>query len=225
VRNLLGGAGIDGAVATGAAAVIGALSLLRRSTFAFSMLVVPALVAGAVIVILGQPMRPRFFFFIAGAAAIFAGRGAGLIAQFAARQPRQLTLTLVSVTLLLIALSAPGLPRNYSVPKQDFDGAVRYLDGRMHDGVVVSAAGAACWPIENYYRRTDWPCVHSVDDLSRLLRAPEPVLVVYTLGEYIEDAQLRDRLRGACREIRRFPGTLGGGDMIVCDPRATMVAP
>ena len=219
LRNVFSGAGIIGAVATGIVAAIGALSFLRRQTLAFALLVVPAIVAGAAIVVLRQPMRPRFFFFIAGAAAIFAGHGVGVTAGWLSRGTARPATAVLAVTAVLVVLSAAGLPRNYRIPKQDFDGAVRYLELQSGDGVVVSAAGAACWPIERYYKKTGWPCVESVDELQSVLAVSQPVLVVYTLGDYIENPELRDRLRNACREVRRFPGTLGGGDMIVCDPR------
>lgn len=47
--------------------------------------------------------------------------------------------------------------------------------------------------------------------------ATSPVLIVHTLGAYIEDAQLRERVLNACEPMRTFPGTLGGGD-VVCRP-------
>ncbi len=75
---------------TALAAAIGALSLLWRRPLALALLVVPALVAGVALVVLGQPIRPRFFFFVAGAAAIFAGRGVGALAERFAR-PHQST--------------------------------------------------------------------------------------------------------------------------------------
>lgn len=225
LRNVFSGAGIAGAAATLVVATIGALSFLRKQTLAFALLVVPAMVAGAAIVVLGQPMRPRFFFFVAGAAAIFAGHGVGVTAGWLSHGSARPAAALLAVTAVLVVLSAAGLPRNYRIPKQDFDGAVRYLEMQSSNGVVVSAAGAACWPIEQYYEKADWPCVRSVDDLQSVLAVSQPVLVVYTLGDYIENPDLRDRLRQACREVRRFPGTLGGGDMIVCDPRLTVALP
>jgi hypothetical protein len=49
--------------------------------------------------------------------------------------------------------------------------------------------------------------------------APADVLVVYTLSDYIADAAVRARIRGECPERRRFPGTVGGGDIVVCQLR------
>ena len=117
-----------------------------------------------------------------------------------------------------VVFSTVGLRLNYRVPKQDFDGAVKYLEGEAARGAVIAAAAPACFPVERYYLKTDWPCLQSVDDLQSVLAAPQPVLVLYTLSDHIE-AGLRGRLRGNCAESRRFPGTLGDGDVVVCDPR------
>jgi mannosyltransferase len=222
LRSLVSGAGVIGALLTGLAAVIGALSLMWRKPLAFALLVVPALVAGLALVVLGQPIRPRFFFFVAGAAAIFAGRGVGAVADRLAR-PQHTAVFIAGGTALLVAFSAVGLRLNYQVPKQDFDGAVRYLEREAAAGAVIAAVVPACFPIERYYLKTDWPCLRDRADLEAVLATPRRVLVAYTLSDHIV-ADLRDRLRSSCAESRRFAGTLGDGDVVVCDPRSGAVA-
>jgi uncharacterized membrane protein len=217
LKSLISGAGVLGALLTALAAAIGALSLLWRRPLALALLVVPAVVAGVALVVLGQPIRPRFFFFLAGAVAIFAGRGLGALADRFGR-PHQSTAFIATGAALLVAFSAIGLRLNYRVPKQDFDGAVHLLESKAAGGTVIAAAAPACYPIERYYLKTDWTCLRSVTDLQSILVTPGPVLVLYTLSDYIEP-DLRLRLRTACAEFRRFPGTLGGGDVVVCDPR------
>ncbi len=219
LRNLLSGSGIVGALLTSLAAGIGALSFLRRDRFVFALLVVPAVVAGAVIVLLGQPIRPRFFFFMAGALAIFAGRGLGVIARIENPASTPTAATLAALTLAVVGAAAFALPRNYTIPKQNFEDAVRYLDGESAAGTVIGAAGPACFPVERYYAKVGWTCLTSVADLESLVRSNQRALVLHTLGDYIDDRPLRDRIRTTCREVRRWPGTLGGGDMVVCDPR------
>jgi mannosyltransferase len=217
LRSLISGAGVLGAMLTALAAAIGALSLLWRRPLAVALLVVPAGVAGVALVVLGQPIRPRFFFFVAGAVAIFAGRGLGALAGRFAR-PHQSTAFIVAGAALLVAFAAIGLRLNYRVPKQDFDGAVKYLEQEAAGGTVIAAAAPACYPIEQYYLITGWPCLRSLPDLQPVLATTGRVLVVYTLSDHIE-AGLRDRLRHSCAESRRFAGTLGDGDVVVCDPR------
>ena len=217
VRSLMSGSGVIGALLTALAAALGALSLLWRRPFELALLVAPTFVAGAAIVVLGYPMRPRFFFFAAGAVAIFAGRGVGVVAERLAR-PQQTLPVIAGVTALLVAFSSIGLRLNYRVPKQDFDGAVRYLEREAAGGTVIAAVVPACFPFERYYLKADWPCVRTNADLEAVLATPGRVLVAYTLSDHIVE-DLRDRLRSSCAESRRFAGTLGDGDVVVCDPR------
>ena len=224
VRNLLSGAGVPAAIAGGLFALAGVVSLWRRHPVPVALLVIPGVVTAATVVLLGQPLRPRFFFFLSGAAAIFVGRGLGVVAQIASRRlrlggDRPETTGLVACTVLIVAASAAALPRNYQLPKQDFAGAVRFLETEEAGGARILAAGPACWPVERYYDKA-WPCMGSTEELSaQLADAPGPILVLYTLGDYIDDAALRNRLGSDCGVVRAFAGTLSGGDMTVCDPR------
>jgi hypothetical protein len=155
LRSVLSGAGVPAALMGGVVALAGAISLTRRAPLAVALLVTPAGTAIAVVG-LGQPIRPRFFFFLAGAAAIFVGRGLGAVGHAIARlrtpDVRETPVAvIVSGTLLLVAASAAVLPRNYRVPKQDFDGAVRFLEQQEAEGASIAAAGPACYPIDRYF--------------------------------------------------------------------------
>jgi uncharacterized membrane protein len=223
IRNLLSGAGVPAAIAGGIIAFLGGLNLWRRQPLAVALLMVPAVVTGATVVLLHQPLRPRFFFFLSGAAAIFVGRGLGLVSETAARRfgwrgGRAVATGLIGCTVLLVAASAAALPRNYRLPKQDFDGAMRFLGTEEASGARIAAAGPACWPVENYFVKS-WPCLRSAAQLREWTAAAGDVRVLHTLGDYIEDPELRLDLQTNCGLVRSFPGTLGGGDMVVCDPR------
>jgi hypothetical protein len=47
------------------------------------------------------------------------------------------------------------------------------------------------------------------------------VFIVYTLADYMDDLQLRENLLARCPLVRRFSGTLGGGDINICERRST----
>ena len=224
LRNFLSGSGMIATVVTLLVSGLGALSLLRLRPLAFALLFTPVLITAAALAAFGQPIRPRFFFFVAGAAAICAGRGIELIAERLTREPQHTTRYLVAGTALLVALAAAGLPRNYRVPKQDFDAAVRYLEDQAAGGAVIAAAGPGCYPVEQYYGKADWACLRSVGDLQSMRAVRSQVFVMYTLTDYIE-RDLRNELRATCPESRRFPGTLGGGDVVICDLRRTTGVP
>lgn len=223
LRALLAGTGIPAALVGGAFAMLGGLSLLRRAPLLVGLLVMPAIVTGATLVLVGQPLRPRFFFFLSAAAAIFVGRGIGAVATwFAARgrsaPGRSATVGVVVLGMVLIAMSAVALPTAYRVPKQDFDGAVALLDAEERRGATIAVAGPACLPLERYYLKT-WACLETPADWRQVTQGPGSVLVVSTLSDYIEDPELRRLVGDECHAVRRFPATLGGGDIVVCAPR------
>ncbi len=222
VRQILSGTGVPAAIAGGLVAAAGALSLWRRQPLALALFAAPGAVTVLALAGLGNPLRPRFLFFLAGAAAICAGRGVGLLGGALTRgltRPRTpQTAAVVALTVIFVAASAPGLRRNYQIPKQDFAGAVRYLDGAASAGVRVAAAGPACFPLEAYYGRAAWSCLMSYDDWRDLAATDSPALIVHTLTDYVDDPALGVELRTNCHEITRFPGTVGGGDLIVCAP-------
>lgn len=218
LRALFDGAGSVATVVGVLLALVGGLSLLRRRPLETFVLAVPAVTTLGAMVVLGQPVRPRFFFFMAGSAALCVARGLGVIAAGVLRADgaqthRQTTLVVVA-TLLFVAVSAPALPRNYRVPKQDFDGAVAWLDARVREGAVAAVAPPACLPLREYYQRA-WTCAEHEADLTQLT-ASSDVLVLYTLPDYIGDAGLTTHLTTSCPAIATFPGTLGGGDIVVC---------
>ena len=222
LRSLLFGTGVPAVLALAAVTVVGAISLIRHAPLAVALLVMPAVVTAAAIVLLGQPFRPRFFFFLSGATAIFVGRGIGAVVGRISRSPsaaREPAGAIVVVTCVLIAVSAIALPRNYRVPKQDFERAVVFLAHEESTGVRIAAAGLACFPIGRYFGKAEWPCLESVSDLQALTAGLAPVRVMYTLVDYTEDQELRHELRESCPVVRTFPGTLGDGEVVVCAPR------
>jgi hypothetical protein len=224
LRNLLSGTGMAAAVAGAALAAVGAAVMARSAPVVVALFAAPVVMTAAALLVLGQPVRPRFFFSLSGAAAVFVGRGLGAVAAHvrnrvpavATRWPQA---ALVAVTLVLIAASATVLPRNYAVPKQDYAGAVRYLDDAARAGVRVAATWPACVPIELYFVRPAWPCLRTIDAWRAWTAAPGRALVLVTLADYIDDPGVRDAAENSCAAVHRLPGTLSGGDIVICEPR------
>lgn len=221
VRSLLAGSGIPAALVGGLLAAFGSVSVLRRWPFAFALLVAPAVVTGATLVLLGQPLRPRFFFFLAGAAAIFVGRGIGAAADMMMTRAgtvsrRGAERAVVVGGALLVLMSLVPLRANYRIPKQDFGGAVALLEASEDAGMGIGMAGPACLPFEIYYNKR-WSCLATESALDEMLSRGQRVRVVFTLSDYIMDAGLKDRLLSDCAVVREFPATLGGGAITVCE--------
>jgi hypothetical protein len=170
---------------------------------------------------MGQPIRPRFVFNLSGAAALFVAAGALILARIAAARlaPRTSWAPAAALAMLLLTL-APGassaLATNVVVPKQDFTRPLALLDGAATRGDAVIGAGAVCLPLARYFERP-WPCVETFDAWRVEVTAHDRVLVVHTLIEFWHDVALIDALARECRDVLRAPGTLGGGDVVVCE--------
>jgi hypothetical protein len=222
VRTLFSGPGVWAALVTGLLAAVGCLSLARREPLAVALLVTPGIVTGLGMVATGQPIRPRFFFFLSGAAAIFVGRGLGaLIDRLGPANVLTRRLgyqgALVALAVPLLAISVAALPRNYQVPKQDFDAAVQRMTLEEAQGARIVAAGPACLPLGTYYEKR-WACVRTEDEWAGIAEAAPPVLMFYTLLDYVEDPGLQQQLRTNCPVVQRFEGTLRGGEIVICRP-------
>ncbi len=119
--------------------------------------------------------------------------------------------------LLLIAASALSLGRVYRLPKQDFFGAMSFVDSQKQDGEPVLTAGAAAWPMQHYYDR-DWPQIKDIAQVDAIGGPGRRVWLMYTFPRYIDDETpgLMDAIRRRFREVRVFPGTLNDGEVFVC---------
>jgi hypothetical protein len=183
------------------------------------MLLLPAVVTAGVVMLVHQPLRPRFFFFLAGPAAILAAHGVAMAAAAIGRRSAEdaRPAAMAVLTTGLLALAVVPLSRNFREPKQDFVGAVHVLEAREAQGASIAAAGPACYPMARFYGHQAWPCLLAPADFRQWATARNPLLV-YTLGDYIDDVDLRQLVRTSCRPIETFPWTLGCGDVVICEP-------
>ena len=219
VRSLLSDAGIWAVALTGLLALIGAISLAGREPLAMALLLMPGVVTGLGMIATRQPIRPRFFFFLAGSAAICMGRGIGVLVE--RRRAPEWAVGAITVPLLLLSLVA--LPRNYQVPKQDFDAADADLTSREAQGARVVMAGPACLPFTEYYDKS-WRCLRNDEEWTRLVaETSASTLMVYTLIDYVEDSELQHHLRTQCSIVKRFDATLRGGEIVICQPDPSRV--
>jgi hypothetical protein len=133
---------------------------------------------------------------------------------------------------LLAVGSAAALPGYYRHPKQDFRGAIRYVESvRGHADVVLavylSKAGYRHYaPAIGLQEGRDFVVVQSVDEIKRVdrERPGARLFAVTTLlrGTRLEYPELQAYVEENFRVLRRFPGTLGDGEVAVWEevPRA-----
>jgi hypothetical protein len=117
----------------------------------------------------------------------------------------------------MAAASLLALIPNYRYPKQDFEGAMHFVDTERTDGEPIATVGLTTPVYRDYYRRT-WDPVTSLEELNRLRGRARRVWVVYTLEGYIatDTPELMAALRADCTPARIFRSTVGNGDVTVC---------
>jgi hypothetical protein len=113
--------------------------------------------------------------------------------------------------------SAASLAFNYRYPKQDFGGAMRFVQTQKAESEPVLTADGATYAYGEYYR-LPWVGLTSLDQLRKARAQGQRVWMVYTFPEYVdgEVPGAMSVLRDQCTVAGVFRGTVAGGDVIVC---------
>jgi hypothetical protein len=235
VPSVVGYAGLAAGAAVG---VAGTWVVVRRDWRLGALYLLPVVLGVATTVGLGRPLRPRFFFHLSGFALLVAVAGIFVIARALARwvpagrsrdasgdvalsdgsrapgaSAEQWLIGGAATATLLASLAI--LPRAYTLPKQDFEGALEYVSAVRIAGDAVATLGLTTLPYRDYYR-SGFDVVDSTADLDRLLAAHESVYVLHTIPIFLESTapDLAARLVPSA-EVARFRGSLGDGDVVV----------
>jgi mannosyltransferase len=227
VRGLQSGSSLGGvmvlALLLGAAAFLaGIWSYLRQSPLVLGLFLVPGAVVYLVSLMLDRPTFPRFFFFVVGFALLIAMRGVMVIIDVTLKlargrlAPLRPALSGLAVVCMVV-VAGSALPRSYGKPKQDFVGAMRWVEAAAApDEPIIAAGNGTGMPYTLFYRRP-WPEIRSAKELDDLRRGRRAVWVLYTFRRYIRNGQpdLLDSIEATCEPPREFPGTLADGDILV----------
>lgn len=225
------GLAVLGLVLGGAAGLSGLWTWFRRDRDLTLLVVLAVLciIAGAAA---GRgTMYPRFFFMLGGFFVLFVVRGAfatgtwlvgwlGGGAEVVARRGERVGMAAVGVLLLG---SLASLPRNYRVPKQDFDGPIAAVRAAEQPGDRIAVADVTARVYLEYYA-LQATSVRTAQELDAL-RQGSRVWFIYSFPRYLAlyDAGLAAFVARECASPREFPSTLGGGEVLLCrlDPPGT----
>jgi hypothetical protein len=223
----IGFSGIAVLICGAAMVCFGWLNILRKDLQAGLSLVLPALLAGSLMLALGHNLWPRFFFFSMGFALLIAIHGTmivpGLLAQHI--KPLQAVKGLsagagLALASLMILASVFTLPRCYALPKQDFTGARNYVEHNRQQGDAVVSVGLAGGAYGRYFAR-HWQVAETEAELTAIQNKYDTVWLVYTIPIQVKAycPDIWKEIEKDFQVVRVFPGTLGGGEVYVCQKR------
>jgi uncharacterized membrane protein len=202
-------------VLAGAAVVgiAGVVSYARRHWSVAAVMLLPALLTAAVLVAKAHNLWPRFFFFSAGFAILIAIRGVFALAPVL--RTRRAPALATAAVLLVTAASALTVPRAWG-PKQDYEGARRFVESRRSPNDAVITVDMTVIPYYWYYR-LPWDSVATGAELEAVERRHDRTWVLYQFPVRLAAVQPTTwaRLQERYRESAEFPGTLGGGSIHV----------
>lgn len=222
LRGLNIGAGTGVAALVGGALFgLGLWSYFKQSPFILALFLLPGVVTVAAAVWLKRPIFPRFLFFLVGFALLILVRGALTAGRLVSRMPADQRARVPAAGLaLVVAMAASSLAAlipDYRYPKQDFEGAMRFVESRRADGEPIVTAGLATAVYRDYHGR-HWDAVKSLDELQAVRARGRRVWGLYTLEDYIAISapDLMQAIRAECKVEGVFRGTVGNGDVTVC---------
>jgi hypothetical protein len=207
---------------------VGLFSYARTKPVLVALMLIPIIVGTAVTVGLGRYLRPRFFFFAVGFAALVAIRGTMSLGEAAgdllrlSRARSAWIGTVLSAMLVLVSLVSI---RSAYGPKQDFGGALAFVEGERESGDAIVTVGLATYPYERYYD-VDWEKAETLDQLNAIRSRAVRTWVLYTLPVHLESMQpeIMVSIQREFELVKPFYGTLGGGTIFVCRSDAPPVA-
>jgi hypothetical protein len=221
-RGLAGGNVVlgMGVLLVGGFIVLGGVwSFWRRDRVFVALMLLPGAVTAAAMLALSRNLWPRFFFFAIGFALLLVVRGLGAwfegpLAKLAGEGTAR---RCAAGTFALIFLgSCWQLRAAWIYPKQDFLGAMEFVEAQRAPGDAVVLIGLTRLPYQDYYRRP-WPAVETPEQLAAASAGGGTVWALYTLPIYVESRYpaLWNIVQRDFRTVRVFRGTMGGGEVYV----------
>jgi hypothetical protein len=167
----------------------------------------------------GHPLWPRFFFFLAGFGVLTLIRGLLIFGTrlgklFQANHPKLQPIGM-GLCILTISLSAISIAWAYG-PKQDFGGALTFVENKREPTDAVVSVGLATFTYQKLYRK-NWQEAATIQELNAIRLQNTRTWVVYTMPLHLESyfPEILSSLESEFELVEIFPGTLGGGAVFV----------
>jgi hypothetical protein len=171
------------------------------------------------VISVGHHLWPRFFFFSLGFAVLIVIRGAMVTGRLIGKMFK-LTKTnseRIGTALCagLIIVSALSVPFAYG-PKQDYNGALDFVQANLEPGDSVVAVGLAAFVYDDFYK-TGWESVSTLEQLNLVRTRSNRTWLVYTFQPVLESVSpdIGESIQRDYPLIRTFEGTVGAGTVYV----------
>jgi hypothetical protein len=193
----------------------GVWSFARKSPLVLYLLFLPPLIGTSLVLSVGHHLWPRFFFFAFGFATIVVIRGAMVFEGVLLRWIRKPVPAVGFLCTGMLLVSTTSLPFVFG-PKQDYLGAMAFVEAERQPGDVVVTAGLASFPYQRLYH-ANWKTVENVEQLNSVRAGAKRTFVLYTLEPVLQSMypEILANLKDNFRLLRRFPGTLQNGAVFV----------
>lgn len=173
----------------------------------------------ALLVAIGMRIWPRFFYVDIGFLMLLIVLGVRQSIEIFVRLipvavSRELLFQAAAVAMILV--SAGLAARNYLAPKQDYDGAVAFVEETQGDGDRVYAVGVAQEIFLGHYA-TGWGAIHDDPDLEAAVSKPGVVwlVVAFPSRSFRDVGNLEAVVDNGFELVAEKPGTLGDGVILI----------
>ncbi len=221
LRGLAAGlpGGWAGLVAGAVVGIAGIVSLWREEKSLVALVLLPGLFTAAAMAAISHNLWPRFFFFSAGFAVLIAVQGGFALSRLVLGARGDLVAT--AAIILVSVGSALTVPRAWG-PKQDYERAAAFVTSRRAPSDAVVTVDLTVFP---YQRYAQCPCtaVTGLAQLEAVERAHSRtwVLATFPIRLASVEPEIWQRLQTAYDTAAVYPGTVGGGAIVVMASRAT----
>ena len=221
VKGLKLGFFIGGIVLFGGGSIVamGLWDFYKKTPAFVGIMLIPGILGPAMVLNSGHPLWPRFFFFLAGFGVLTLIRG---LMIFGARlgevfhmNSQKVPLVGMILCVLTISVSAISVAWAYG-PKQDFGGALSFIEKTRDPTDAVVTVGLATFTYKKLFQRT-LEEASTIQELNAIRSRNKRTWVVYTMPLHLESyyPEILSSIESDFEQVKIFPGTLGGGAVFV----------
>ena len=210
--------------------VSGLVSYLKTNSVIIAFFAIPIIMGTVTLITLHRHFYPRFFFFELGIGILILIRGCSVVADFLSKKlkniislPNLSSITQTVLISIVIMASTLSLYHNYRYPKQDYSGALNYVEKNRNTGDIVITTGHASYPYKKYYAPY-LKSVETIDEMREIISQNRVIWLIYSFPDHLETFYpgMLSVIQEGFAHVQEFRGTLGGGTLFVCKSKLSL---